>query len=60
MNFWHLLKKPGGLGKDSVEDVMGFVRTADMIRVALGDDLQGDINENVQLIGKLATQYKVA
>lgn len=50
----------GRLGKDSVEDIEAFVRTADMISVALGDDLQGDINENVQLIGKLSTQYKVA
>ncbi|MUP44910.1 hypothetical protein E0K83_04010 [Gramella sp. BOM4] len=55
-----LAEEAGRLGKDSVEDVMGFVKTADMIRVALGDDLQGDINENVQLIGKLSTQYKVA
>lgn len=55
-----LAEEAGRLGKDSVEDVMGFVRTADMISVALGDDLQGDINENVQLIGKLSTQYKVA
>ena len=54
-----LAEEAGRLGKESVEDVMAFVRTADMIKVALGDDLQGDINENVQLIGKLSTQYKV-
>ena len=54
-----LSEEAGRLGKESVQDVMAFVRTADMIKVALGDDLKGDINENVQLIGKLSTQYKV-
>ncbi len=55
-----LAEEAGRLGKTSVQDIEAFVRTADKISVALGDDLQGDINENVQLIGKLATQYKVA
>jgi len=55
-----LAEEAGRLGKDSVKDIEEFVRTADKISVALGDDLQGDINENVQLIGKLTTQYKVA
>ena len=55
-----LAEEAGRLGKDSVKDIEEFVRTADKISVALGDDLQGDINENVQLIGKLGTQYKVS
>ncbi len=54
-----LAEEAGRLGKTSVKDIEAFVLTADKISVALGDDLQGDINENVQLIGKLSTQYKV-
>lgn len=54
-----LAVEAGRLGKDSVEDIEEFVKTADKIGVALGDDLKGDINDNVTIIGKLATQYKV-
>ncbi|WP_378186898.1 phage tail tape measure protein [Aquimarina sp. W85] len=54
-----LATEAGRLGKDSVEDVEEFVKTADKISVSLGDDLKGDINENVTLIGKLSKQYKV-
>jgi hypothetical protein len=54
-----LAEEAGRLGKKSVADIEGFVRTADKISVALGDDLQGDITENVRLIGKLTEQYQV-
>jgi len=54
-----LAEEAGRLGKRSVKDIEGFVRTADKISVALGDDLQGDITENVRLIGKLTEQYRV-
>ncbi len=54
-----LAVEAGRLGKDSVEDIEEFVKTADKIRVALGDDLKGDVNENINIIGKLAKQYKV-
>jgi len=59
MGLMGIAEEAGRLGKKSVKDVMEFVKTADKIAVALGDDLQGDINENVRLIGKLVDIYKV-
>ncbi len=59
MGLMGIAEEAGRLGKKSVRDVMEFVKTADKIAVALGDDLQGDINENVRLIGKLVGIYKV-
>lgn len=54
-----LAEEAGRLGKDSVDDIAEFVATADQIKVALGDDFQGDINDNIRLIGKLTEQYAV-
>ncbi|MCW3120422.1 MAG: phage tail tape measure protein [Chitinophagaceae bacterium] len=43
----------GKLGYDSRKDVLAFVKAADMINVALGEDLGGNIEEVVNNIGKL-------
>ena len=55
-----LAEEAGRLGKESVQDIEDFVRVADKIKVALGDDLGGDVNANIRIIGKLAEQYEVA
>lgn len=54
-----LAEEAGRLGKRGVEDISSFVEVADKIKVALGDDLSGDTNENIRLIGKLTEQYQV-
>lgn len=54
-----LAEEAGRLGISAKEDILEFVQTADQIKVALGDDLQGDINENIRIIGKLTEQYQV-
>lgn len=52
-----LAEEAGRLGKDSVEDVLSFVRVANQIKVALGDDLG---EEQIREVGKMVTIYKVA
>ena len=54
-----IAEEAGRLGKHSVKEVEEFVKVADKIGVALGDDLQGEVGENVRLIGKLVDIYKV-
>lgn len=54
-----LAEEAGRLGKRGVENIADFVAVADQIKVALGDDLQGNANENILLIGKLTEQYEV-
>lgn len=54
-----IAEEAGRLGKKSIPEILAFTKTANMIKVALGDDLQGDINENVRVIGKLAEQYQI-
>lgn len=54
-----LAEEAGRLGKKSTEDILEFVKTGDKIKVALGDDLKGDVNENIRIIGKLTEQYRV-
>lgn len=51
-----LAEEAGRLGKESVEDVLGFVKVANQLKVALGDDL-GD--EQIRDVGKMVTIYKV-
>lgn len=53
-----LAEEAGRLGKESKKDVMDFVRTANMLKVALGDDLGGE--EAIRDIGKLAEQFRIA
>ncbi|TNE31793.1 MAG: hypothetical protein EP346_00085 [Bacteroidetes bacterium] len=54
-----LAEEAGRLGKRGVNNISDFVEVADKIKVALGDDLSGDTNENIRLIGKLTEQYEV-
>ncbi len=49
----------GRLGKDTVKDLADFVKVADQIKVALGDDLGGNGAEAIRMVGKLTTQYKI-
>ncbi|MDK7375998.1 phage tail tape measure protein [Weeksella virosa] len=51
-----LAEQAGRLGKDSVEDVAGFVEVANRLKVALGDDLN---DTQIQEVGKLVTTYRV-
>ena len=51
-----LAEEAGRLGKDSVDDVLAFVKVANQIKVALGDDI-GD--EQIREVGKMVTIYKV-
>ena len=47
-----LASAAGRLGIQGVEDVEGFVRAADKINVALGEDLGGDAEDVARQIGK--------
>lgn len=52
-----LAEEAGRLGKDTVPEVLEFVKVADQLKVALGDDLGGD--EAIREVGKLTEVYKV-
>ncbi|AEV34144.1 phage tail tape measure protein, TP901 family [Owenweeksia hongkongensis DSM 17368] len=52
-----LAEEAGRLGKDSTKDILAFTETANMLKVALGDDLGGE--EAIRDIGKLTEQYRV-
>jgi len=54
-----LARVAGKLGYDSVKDVEGFVRAADQIKVALTQDLGGDVEESVRQLGKLSDIFKL-
>ena len=49
----------GKLGIRGTEDVLGFVRATDKIRVALSEDLGGDTEESVRQLGKLVDIFKL-
>ncbi|MFY0628588.1 MAG: phage tail tape measure protein [Reichenbachiella sp.] len=49
----------GKLGHESKEDVLGFIRAADQIGVALTEDLGGDIEQSINDIGKLVGLFNV-
>lgn len=51
-----LAEEAGRLGKEGVDDVLNFVKVANQIKVALGDDL-GD--EQIREVGKMVSIYKV-
>ena len=48
----------GKLGVQGRDDILGFVRAADQIGIALGRDL-GDVEEAARVIGKLVTLFGV-
>ena len=54
-----LARVAGKLGHRGKEDVLGFVRATDQIRVALSEDLGGDTEESVRQLGKLVEIFKV-
>jgi len=54
-----LARIAGKLGINTEKDVMGFVRAADKINVALKEDLGGDTEESIRQIGKLVDIFKV-
>jgi TP901 family phage tail tape measure protein len=54
-----LARVAGKLGYDSVNEVEGFVRAADQIKVALTEDLGGDVEESIRQLGKLADIFKL-
>lgn len=58
MDLLALAEEAGRLGKTGKADILSFVRTADMLKVALGDDLGGE--EAIRDVGKLAEQFKIA
>lgn len=49
----------GKLGKDSEEAVEGFVRASDKVKVALTEDLGGDVEESIRKLGKLIDIFGV-
>lgn len=54
-----LAQVAGKLGYSAEKDVEGFVRAADKIGVALGEDL-GGVEESVNSLGKLVNIFKVS
>jgi len=49
----------GKLGYSAKEDVLGFVKAADQIKVALAKDLGGNTEEAVNALGKLTDVFKL-
>lgn len=49
----------GKLGITGVENVEGFVRAADQVKVALAEDLGGDVEGAIRKIGKLVEIFKL-
>ena len=54
-----LARIAGKLGVEGKEDILGFVRAADQINVALSEDLGGDAEEAIRQVGKLVDIFKV-
>jgi TP901 family phage tail tape measure protein len=55
-----LAVEAGRLGIEGVSNIAGFVKAADQIKVALGDDLGQDAAANLRVLGKLTEQFNVA
>jgi TP901 family phage tail tape measure protein len=54
-----LARTAGKLGIQGAADVMGFVRAADQIGVALSEDLGGDVEMALRQVGKLVDVFGV-
>jgi len=54
-----LARVAGKLGITGEENILGFVRAADQIRVALTEDLGGDVEDSINQIGKLVDIFKL-
>ena len=59
LDLLELARVAGKLGIRGREDVLGFVRATDKIRVALSEDLGGDTEESVRQLGKLVDIFKL-
>ena len=54
-----LARVAGKLGITAEKDVLGFVRAADKIKVALSEDLGGNVEESINSLGKLVDIFKL-
>lgn len=54
-----LARVAGKLGISAEKDVLEFVRAADKIKVALSEDLGGNVEESINQIGKLVETFKL-
>jgi TP901 family phage tail tape measure protein len=54
-----LARIAGKLGIEGTGDIQQFVRAADQIKVALSEDLGGDVEESVRQIGKLTDVFRL-
>lgn len=54
-----LARVAGKLGIRGKENILGFVRATDKIKVALSEDLGGDTEESVRQLGKLVDIFKL-
>lgn len=54
-----LARIAGKLGVTGRADILGFVRAADQLNVALSEDLGGDAEEAIRQVGKLVDVFKV-
>jgi TP901 family phage tail tape measure protein len=60
MELLDLARVAGKLGISAEDDVLGFVRAADKIKVALSEDLGGDVEESINQLGKLVDVFGTA
>lgn len=54
-----LARIAGKLGVEGRDNVLGFVRAANQINVALSEDLGGNAEESIRQVGKLVDLFKV-
>lgn len=54
-----LARTAGKLGIEGSDNILGFVRAADQIGVALSEDLGGDVEEALRQVGKLVDIFNV-
>lgn len=54
-----LARIAGKLGVTGEQNVLGFVRAADQLNVALSEDLGGNAEESIRQVGKLVDIFKV-
>lgn len=59
MELFKLAEEGGRLGIKNKKDLMGFVEVGNMIAVALGDDLKGNAEEAIKVVGKMANTYRI-
>ncbi|MFA5158860.1 MAG: phage tail tape measure protein, partial [Patescibacteria group bacterium] len=54
-----LARVAGKIGVKGKDDILQFVRATDQIKVALAEDLGGDVEESVRQIGKLTDVFRL-